>query len=43
MQIECILDLNTVHMYLCICDSSWFHTDEADYSMVKIFHRENKV
>lgn len=43
MQIECILDIKTMHIYLCICEISCFHTDEADYGMVKIFHHENKV
>lgn len=42
MQLECILDINTAHVYLCICDVFYLHVDKADYDIGKIFHHENK-
>jgi hypothetical protein len=35
MQIECILDISTVLVYLCICDVSYLYTDEANYGLGK--------
>lgn len=42
IQIWCILDINTVHVYLCICDVSCLYIDEAVYGIGKTFHHENK-
>lgn len=42
MQLECILDINTAHVYLCICDVFYLQVDKADYDIGKIFHHENK-